>query len=135
MQSVIPQSGTSKRPVRPRCRLGAASRPCSAPSSLGPFSLPATPTRRGAARLPGWIDRRPAAIVRPVDGGEVARVVSMARETGLELAVRGGGHSHAGHGTSEGGIVLDLASLARSRSTAASGWRAPRAASPRARSQ
>jgi FAD/FMN-containing dehydrogenase len=57
------------------------------------------------------IDRRPAAIVRPVDAGEVARVVSLARETGLELAVRGGGHSGAGHGTSEGGIVLDLGAL------------------------
>jgi FAD/FMN-containing dehydrogenase len=58
------------------------------------------------------VDRRPAAIVRPVDAGEVARVVSLARETGLELAVRGGGHSGAGHGTSDGGIVLDLSSLA-----------------------
>jgi len=57
------------------------------------------------------VDRRPAAIVRPVDAGEVAAVVSLARETGLELAVRGGGHSAAGHGTSEGGIVVDLADL------------------------
>jgi FAD/FMN-containing dehydrogenase len=57
------------------------------------------------------IDRRPAAIVRPVDAAEVARVVSLARETGLELAVRGGGHSAAGHGTSDGGIVIDLGAL------------------------
>jgi FAD/FMN-containing dehydrogenase len=57
-------------------------------------------------------DRRPVAIVRPLDAGEVAQVVSVAQETGLELAVRGGGHSYAGHGTSEGGIVLDLAGLA-----------------------
>ncbi len=57
-------------------------------------------------------DRHPAAIVRPVDSDEVARVVSLARETGSELAVRGGGHSSAGHGTSDGGIVLDLAGLA-----------------------
>ena len=33
---------------------------------------------------------------------------TLARETGLELAVRSGGHSTAGHGVSEGGIVLDL---------------------------
>ncbi len=58
------------------------------------------------------VDRRPAVIVRPLDAGEVARVVALARETGLELAVRGGGHSYAGHGTSQGGIVLDLTGLA-----------------------
>ncbi len=58
------------------------------------------------------VDRRPAVIVRPIDAGEVAYVVALARETGLELAVRGGGHSSAGHGASEGGIVLDLAGLA-----------------------
>ncbi|HET8750934.1 MAG TPA: FAD-binding oxidoreductase [Gaiellaceae bacterium] len=57
------------------------------------------------------VDRRPAAIVRPADAGEVAHVVSIARDTGLELAVRGGGHSNAGHGTSDGGIVLDLSGL------------------------
>ena len=56
-------------------------------------------------------DRRPAAIVRPRDAAEVARVVSLARETGLELAVRSGGHSVAGHGTSDGGIVCDLSAL------------------------
>jgi len=55
------------------------------------------------------IDRHPAAIVRPVDDEAVASVVSLARENGLELAVRGGGHSLAGHGTSDGGLVLDLA--------------------------
>ena len=59
------------------------------------------------------VDRRPAAIVRPVDADDVALAISLARETGLELAVRGGGHSTAGYGTSEGGIVLDLSGLAR----------------------
>jgi FAD/FMN-containing dehydrogenase len=58
------------------------------------------------------VDRRPAVIVRPADACEVAYVVSLARETGLELAVRGGGHSNAGHGTTDGGILLDLAGLA-----------------------
>jgi FAD/FMN-containing dehydrogenase len=55
--------------------------------------------------------RRPAAVVRPADAGEVSRVVSLARETGLELAVRSGGHSLAGHSATEGGIVLDLSSM------------------------
>jgi FAD/FMN-containing dehydrogenase len=58
----------------------------------------------------GW-DRRPGAIVRPADAAQVAQVVTMARELGLELAVRGGGHSNAGHSTTEGGIVLDLSGM------------------------
>jgi FAD/FMN-containing dehydrogenase len=56
-------------------------------------------------------DRRPAAIVRAGDAADVSRVVSLARETGAELAVRSGGHSRAGHGTSDGGIVLDLSGM------------------------
>jgi FAD/FMN-containing dehydrogenase len=56
-------------------------------------------------------DRRPAAVVRATDASDVARVVDLARETGAELAVRSGGHSLAGHGTSEGGIVLDLSGM------------------------
>jgi FAD/FMN-containing dehydrogenase len=56
----------------------------------------------------GDIDRRPAIIVRVADEDDVIHVVSLARERGLELAVRSGGHSSAGHSLSEGGIVLDL---------------------------
>jgi hypothetical protein len=56
-------------------------------------------------------DRRPAAIVRAADPADVARVVNLARETGAELAVRSGGHSRAGHSTSEGGIILDLSAM------------------------
>ena len=56
-------------------------------------------------------DKRPAAIVRPTNDEEVALVVSLAREQGFELAVRSGGHSAAAHGTSDGGIVLDLAAM------------------------
>ncbi|HEX2292041.1 MAG TPA: FAD-binding oxidoreductase [Gaiellaceae bacterium] len=57
------------------------------------------------------VDRRPAVIIRPADVQEVARVVSLARESGLELAVRSGGHSATGHSSTEGGILLDLSSL------------------------
>jgi FAD/FMN-containing dehydrogenase len=59
----------------------------------------------------GGIDRHPAVIVRVADAGDVARVIAVARETGLDLAVRSGGHSNGGLGVSEGGIVLDLADL------------------------
>jgi FAD/FMN-containing dehydrogenase len=59
----------------------------------------------------GGFDHRPAAIVRPATAGEVARVVTLAAESGAELAVRSGGHSLAGHSLSDGGIVLDLGEL------------------------
>ena len=59
----------------------------------------------------GKWDRRPAAVVRPRNAQEVARVVTLAADTGAELAVRSGGHSLAGHSVSDGGIVLDLAEL------------------------
>ena len=59
----------------------------------------------------GGIDRHPAAIVRVADAGDVSRLVSVAREAGIELAIRSGGHSNAGHSTTEGGIVLDLSAM------------------------
>jgi len=59
----------------------------------------------------GGIDRRPAVIIRVKDADEVARVLALARETGLPLAVRSGGHSVAGHCVADGGIVLDLSEM------------------------
>lgn len=58
-----------------------------------------------------WIDKRPTAIVRATNETDVARVIALARENGVELAVRSGGHSLAGHSMSEGGIVLDLSGM------------------------
>lgn len=59
----------------------------------------------------GGIDRRPSAIVRVADAGDTSRLVTLAREHGFELAIRSGGHSSAGHSTTEGGIVLDLSTM------------------------
>jgi FAD/FMN-containing dehydrogenase len=59
----------------------------------------------------GGFDRRPGLIVRVEDASDVSRVVALARESGLELAVRSGGHSVAGHSVSDGGIVLDLSEM------------------------
>jgi FAD/FMN-containing dehydrogenase len=59
----------------------------------------------------GGLDARPAAIARPVDAGDVATVVGVARDAGLELAVRSGGHSQVGHGMTAGGILLDLGAM------------------------
>ena len=57
------------------------------------------------------IDRRPLAVARVAGAEDVAAVVTAARETGLELAVRSGGHSRAGYGTSDGGLVIDLSGM------------------------
>jgi FAD binding domain/Berberine and berberine like len=61
--------------------------------------------------FPGGIDRYPPAIVRVKDAPDVSRVVKLAREGGLELAVKSGGHSGAGHSTTDRGILLDLAEM------------------------
>ena len=57
----------------------------------------------------GGIDRRPAAIIQVADADDVAKVVALAGETGLELAIRSGGHSV--YAVSDGGIVLDLSAM------------------------
>jgi FAD/FMN-containing dehydrogenase len=66
-----------------------------------------------AARIPFYpfFDRRPAVIVQPADAKGVATVVSVAADTSMELSVRSGGHSLAGHGVTEGGIMLDLSAM------------------------
>jgi FAD/FMN-containing dehydrogenase len=56
----------------------------------------------------GMIDRRPALIARPLDVDDVVAAVSYAVDEDLPIAVRGGGHSVAGHCVGEGGVVVDL---------------------------
>src|SRR5438093_7307664 len=76
---------------------------------------------RGSLCLPGetgyeqariiWnamIDRRPALIVRAAGVNDVMRAIAFAREHGLLLSVRGGGHNIAGSAVCEGGLMLDL---------------------------
>jgi FAD binding domain/Berberine and berberine like len=59
----------------------------------------------------GMIDRRPAAIIRAADAADVIAGVNLAREEGLDVSVRGGGHSVPGFGTNDGGIVIDLSAM------------------------
>jgi FAD/FMN-containing dehydrogenase len=57
------------------------------------------------------IDRRPAAIARCVDAGDVASALAFAQHHDLEIAVRGGGHNPAGHCAVDGGLVIDLSRM------------------------
>src|SRR5829696_1923343 len=59
----------------------------------------------------GVIDKKPALIVRAADEADVIEAVNFARENGLLLAVRGGGHNVAGTASAEGGLVLDLSAM------------------------
>jgi FAD/FMN-containing dehydrogenase len=66
---------------------------------------------RARAVYNGMIDRRPALVVRPAGTADVIAAVSYAREQGLPISVRCGGHSAPGHGTNDDGLVVDLSLL------------------------
>ena len=78
----------------------------------GELITPVHPDYDAARRIwNGMFDMQPLAIVRALGAVDVVAVVNYARETGTTLAVRGGGHSSAGHSTCDGGIVLDLSRM------------------------
>jgi FAD binding domain-containing protein/berberine-like enzyme len=59
----------------------------------------------------GLYDRRPALIARCQGVDDVVAAVNFARDAGLEVAVRGGGHSAVGHSTCDDGIVIDVSEM------------------------
>ncbi len=59
----------------------------------------------------GGFDLHPRAIVRAKSAADIQTVVTVAAANGVELAVRSGGHSNAGHSSTDTGIVLDLRDL------------------------
>jgi FAD/FMN-containing dehydrogenase len=59
----------------------------------------------------GSIDRVPALIARCAGVADVISAVGFARDTGLEVAVRSGGHSFPGVSVCDGGVVIDLGSM------------------------
>ncbi len=56
----------------------------------------------------GLIDKRPAVIARCLGEADIADAIAFAREAGLEISIRGGGHSVAGRSVTEGGMMIDL---------------------------
>jgi FAD/FMN-containing dehydrogenase len=94
---------------------GAASAPASddlAARLQGRLVRPGDPPyEQGRQIWNGMIDREPAMIARCAGVEDVAAAVSFARDAGLPLAVRGGGHGVAGHAISEGGVVVDLSEM------------------------
>lgn len=79
---------------------------------------------RGTLHLPGepgydesrtvWnamIDRRPAAVIRALGVADIVTTIRLARESGLPLSVKGGGHNIAGLAVVDGGLLLDLCSM------------------------
>lgn len=78
----------------------------------GEVLLPADPGYDRARTI--WnatIDRKPAVIVRCAGVADVMRSVGLARDRGLLLAVRGGGHNIAGNAVCDGGVMIDLSPM------------------------
>jgi len=75
----------------------------------GELIQPGNPRYESARRVwNGMVDRRPAMIARCADEGDVVAALRFARELGLPVAVRGGGHNVAGNAVCDDGVVIDL---------------------------
>ena len=56
-------------------------------------------------------DRKPGAVIQCMDSADVMAAVAAGRDSGLDLAIRGGGHSVPGFGTVDDGLVIDLSRM------------------------
>ena len=81
-------------------------------SFTGQVLKPGEPGYDDARRVHnGSIDKRPALILRCRSTADVVAALAVGRESGLEIAVRGGGHSIAGRSTTDGGVLIDLSPM------------------------
>ncbi|MFO1323434.1 MAG: FAD-binding oxidoreductase [Burkholderiales bacterium] len=78
-------------------------------SFSGRLLLPADPEWDDARRVHnGLVNKRPALVAQCRGSADIALAVHFARDRGLEIAVRGGGHNVGGRSTIDGGLVIDL---------------------------
>jgi FAD/FMN-containing dehydrogenase len=78
----------------------------------GAVLLPGEPGFEDATRLwNGMIETTPALVIQPSGTADVVAAVGFARERGLALSVRGGGHHIAGTAVADGGLTLDMSRL------------------------
>ncbi len=80
----------------------------------GSLIWPGHPEYDGARRVwNGLVDKRPGLIIRCARESDIVAAVGFARDHGLELAVRGGGHNVAGRAIADGALVIDLSAMRR----------------------
>src|SRR5438874_10051476 len=78
----------------------------------GPLLRPGNDAYDPARKLwNGMFDRKPALIARCAGAADVITAVNFARDHGLHVAVRGGGHSIPGHSVCDGGLLIDLSTM------------------------
>jgi FAD/FMN-containing dehydrogenase len=78
----------------------------------GPVLTPDAPGYDEARSIwNGLIDKRPALIVQCTGAADVVDAVNFAREQGLDLSIKAGGHNVAGNAVNDGGLVIDLSPM------------------------
>ena len=78
----------------------------------GPVLTPGQPGYDAARAVHnGLVDRRPALIVRARSADDVVHAVNLARDAGLEVSVRGGGHNVGGRAVADDAVMIDLAEM------------------------
>ena len=78
----------------------------------GQIVLPGDPNYNEVREI--WnamIDRRPAVIIQCAEADDVPHAISYARDNGLEISIRGGGHNIAGSALCENGVLIDLSNM------------------------
>jgi len=78
----------------------------------GEIVLPGDPNYNEVREI--WnamIDRRPAVIIQCAEADDVPHAISYARDNGLEISVRGGGHNIAGSALCNNGVMIDFSKM------------------------